>query len=102
MSLPYAFTGLGRTNNYIEELSIGVSRNQTDELTFTGIIPNSQLIVYPYDATEWKLELFINPDQYAWNVLKALIISLLVLFLVTGILYWFEKREDEREKIYWI
>ncbi|KAJ3351397.1 hypothetical protein GGF32_004292 [Allomyces javanicus] len=112
MQLPYAFSGLGRTNNYIEELAVGVSRrvagneSATDRATFTGIIPNSQLVIYPRAAganeQPWRMELFLNPTAYALNVLAVLLATIVVLGVVTAGLQWLEKREDERDKIFWI
>ncbi|KAI9173146.1 hypothetical protein H9P43_007277 [Blastocladiella emersonii ATCC 22665] len=117
LHLPYAFSGLGRTNNYIETLAVGVSRNVSARTSFAGIIPNSQLVVYPPRAgsgttnsaaamiaggTGWRIELFINPGQYALAVLTVLIVALVALGVITGLLHWAERREDEREKIAWI
>ncbi|KAI9138233.1 hypothetical protein BKA69DRAFT_811638 [Paraphysoderma sedebokerense] len=107
---PYTLFGLGRTNNYIEELFIGVTRNQSlHYLTYQSVIPNSQLIIIPYQPTSfspanfdpsstWKLELYINPSTYALQVLISLIGSVTVFSFVVLVLQWFEKREDERER----
>ncbi|ORZ40851.1 hypothetical protein BCR44DRAFT_1509239 [Catenaria anguillulae PL171] len=103
LQLPYALTGLGRTNNYIEELAVGVSRadQHPSTNTFQGVIPNSQLVIYPRaGGASWRLELFINPSQYAVNVLVVLVVSLVVLGVVVGVMQWVERREDEREKIF--
>ncbi|CAG8731921.1 10108_t:CDS:10, partial [Cetraspora pellucida] len=46
---PYSLFGLGRTNNYVELLFAGSTRNQTLYYTsYSGVIPNSQLIIIPY------------------------------------------------------
>ncbi|KAG0364322.1 hypothetical protein BC939DRAFT_458332 [Gamsiella multidivaricata] len=53
LSLPYSLFGLGRTNNYVEELFVGVTRNQPEHYTtYAGVIPNSQLIIIPYQAED--------------------------------------------------
>ncbi|KAK3842740.1 MAG: hypothetical protein J3R72DRAFT_474554 [Linnemannia gamsii] len=53
LSLPYSLFGLGRTNNYVEELFVGVTRNQPEHYTtYSGVIPNSQLIIIPFQAED--------------------------------------------------
>jgi len=53
LSLPYNLFGLGRTNNYVEELFVGVTRNQPEHFTtYAGVIPNSQLIIIPYQQED--------------------------------------------------
>ncbi|KAF9583315.1 hypothetical protein BGW38_009764 [Lunasporangiospora selenospora] len=54
LSLPYSLFGLGRTNNYVEELFVGVARNQLEHFTtYSGVIPNSQLIIIPYQSEDY-------------------------------------------------
>ncbi|KAF9896574.1 hypothetical protein BX616_007185, partial [Lobosporangium transversale] len=53
LALPFSLFGLGRTNNYVEELFVGVTRNQDEHFTtYAGVIPNSQLIIIPYQAED--------------------------------------------------
>lgn len=74
LQTPYCLIGLGRTNNYIEEMFAGVSRNQVsfywpcrrfctqteisfqeqNYLFYEGVIPNSQLIFIPYQPSDVK------------------------------------------------
>ncbi|WVF71448.1 hypothetical protein IAT40_006252 [Kwoniella sp. CBS 6097] len=51
---PYAFFGLGRTNNYVEKLFIGTSLPPPNHHTYLeSLIPNSQIIINPpYPLTE--------------------------------------------------
>ncbi|KAF9972369.1 hypothetical protein BGZ73_004537 [Actinomortierella ambigua] len=50
---PYSLFGLGRTNNYVEELFVGVTRQQAEHFTtYSGVIPNSQLIIIPYQSED--------------------------------------------------
>jgi len=44
LQLPFAVSGLGRTNNYIEDLTVGYA-GYGQKSTWTPIIPNSQLMV---------------------------------------------------------
>ena len=53
LNVPYSLFGLGRTNNYVEELFVGVTRNQPEHFTtYAGVIPNSQLIIIPYQQED--------------------------------------------------
>ncbi|KAL0078748.1 hypothetical protein F4703DRAFT_1876957 [Phycomyces blakesleeanus] len=105
LQTPYCLFGLGRTNNYVEEMFAGVTRHQEHNyLFYEGVIPNSQLIFIPYqpenikDSSSWKVELYIQPADYVPWVLVALIAAACGLGIVVGALYWAEKREDETER----
>ncbi|KAI9220578.1 hypothetical protein BC828DRAFT_357915 [Blastocladiella britannica] len=120
LQLPYAFTGLGRTNNYIDQLSVGVARDtggsESAIGTFLGIVPNSHVVVRPppletkkdSNTTRtsfggpWRLELSINPSQYAADVLIVLLSTVAVLAAVIGVLQWLENAADERDKSFYI
>ncbi|PKK80668.1 hypothetical protein RhiirC2_649600 [Rhizophagus irregularis] len=105
LQTPYSLFGLGRTNNYVEELFVGVSRNQSAYFTsFAGVIPNSQLIIIPYqpagvyDTSTWSRELYIHPGDWIPWVLLILVIVTIILAIVVFTLNYIEKREDENEK----
>ncbi|KAG0035603.1 hypothetical protein BGZ81_005581 [Podila clonocystis] len=115
LSLPYSLFGLGRTNNYVEELFVGVTKNQSEHYTtYAGVIPNSQLIIIPYQTednlngdgekgstggpSEWTLELYIRPGDYVPWVFVVLATAIAMLAGVVVGLNWMEKREDERER----
>ncbi|RHZ82632.1 hypothetical protein Glove_106g45 [Diversispora epigaea] len=102
---PYSLFGLGRTNNYIELFFAGSTRNQTSHYTtYSGVIPNSQLIIIPYqppgvyDTSTWSLELYIHPGVWVPWVLLVLVISTIVMGIIIGILYWLEKKEDRAQR----
>ncbi|KAJ3275288.1 hypothetical protein HDV01_001015 [Terramyces sp. JEL0728] len=99
--------GLGRTNNYIDHLFVGVSRNENVHYrSYQGLIPNSGIVIGPYEETkegpdEWKLELYMNPS----STTNAIIIVLSsVCIILGGIIFGLdlsEKRQDyieEREQ----
>ncbi|KAI7881702.1 hypothetical protein K492DRAFT_236516 [Lichtheimia hyalospora FSU 10163] len=105
LQTPYCLVGLGRTNNYVEEMFAGVSRRQDQNyLFYEGVIPNSQLIFIPYqpenvhDSSTWEVELYIQPGDYVPWVLAILIAAACILGIVVAVLYWMEKREDEMER----
>ncbi|KAI7897751.1 uncharacterized protein BX663DRAFT_481196 [Cokeromyces recurvatus] len=102
---PYCLFGLGRTNNYVEELFAGVSRHQHKNYFFyEGVIPNSQLVFLPYqpdhiqDSSSWKVELYIKPADYVPWVLAVLVAASIILGIVVVVLRIVEKREDEMER----
>ncbi|KAI8072567.1 hypothetical protein BC940DRAFT_292890 [Gongronella butleri] len=105
LQTPYSLFGLGRTNNYIEEMFAGVTRHQQQNyLFYEGVIPNSQLVFLPFqpenveDSSSWKVELYVQPADYIPWVLVSLIASSLILATVVAVLFWMERREDERER----
>lgn len=105
LQTPYCLFGLGRTNNYVEEMFAGVTRHQSKNyLFYEGVIPNSQLVFLPYqpedvqDSTSWKVELYITPADYVPWVLVVLIAASVILAIVVVVLRTIEKREDEMER----
>jgi integrin alpha FG-GAP repeat containing protein 1 len=63
LNTPYAFFGLGRTNNYIENLFAGATRGRVAALEM--VIPNSKLVVNPgAEPDEWHKELYLRPGQW--------------------------------------
>ncbi|CAJ0628087.1 8090_t:CDS:10 [Entrophospora sp. SA101] len=99
LQTPYTLFGLGRTNNYVEELFVGVVRNQSYHYTsYFGVIPNSQLIIIPYqpddynDIYTWALELYIHPGDWIPWVLTTLATATVILATIVAALHWMEKR----------
>lgn len=98
---PTAFAGLGRTNNYVESLFVGSTRRQTPPyLVLEGVIPNSEVIVFPTGPTPelWRRELFLHPADWIPLVTLTLSVLLALLGAVVFVLDLHEKREDERER----
>lgn len=98
---PYAFFGLGRTNNYVESLFVGSTLRQADSfLVLEGVIPNSEVIVIPTDESPdaWRRELFLHPADWIPFVTMALAGLIALLSLVVFMLDLNEKHEDERER----
>jgi len=104
LQTPYCLFGLGRTNSYMEELFVGVSRRNIKYYNiYSGMIPNSQLIIIPYqqeneDPSLWQLKQFINPSEYVPYVFISLVCTIIILIIITLLLQFLEKREDELEK----
>ncbi|WWC89342.1 uncharacterized protein L201_004263 [Kwoniella dendrophila CBS 6074] len=119
---PYAYFGLGRTNNYVEKLFIGTSLPSGEHTTYLeSIIPNSQIIINPpYPLTnsisgqnttssnyqeliinrskEWKSQLYLKPGDWIPWVGAAVFGTVILLgFVVLG-LNEKEKKQDELER----
>ncbi|WRT66340.1 uncharacterized protein IL334_003295 [Kwoniella shivajii] len=128
LNAPYAYFGLGRTNNYIEKLFIGTSLPSPDHSTFLeSIIPNSQIIINPpyplpsppapsnekpptskeglevsspvkVRSKEWKTQLYLKPGDWVPWVGAAVFGTVIILAFVVLGLDKREKREDEKER----
>lgn len=46
LQLPYMLFGLGRTNNYVENMNVGLGFEQNKK--WSPIIPNTQLLIFPF------------------------------------------------------
>ncbi|MCO5598813.1 hypothetical protein L7F22_052912 [Adiantum nelumboides] len=108
--LPYAYFGLGRTNNYVESLFVGVTRRrEVNYVELEGVIPNSQVVILPWepiaegkhetgDSSTWKRELYVSPGEWIPWVTVVLVTIVVMLLGVVFVLHLNEKREDERER----
>ena len=84
LELPYIMMGLGRTNNYLENMQVMVPVNPPTSRTWTPIIPNSQVTVKM--GGEWELRTFISPtSKMSWVffgvVLVLAAIALVIMYL---------------------
>ncbi|KAF8520193.1 hypothetical protein BU17DRAFT_46898 [Hysterangium stoloniferum] len=98
---PYSFFGLGRTNNYIENLFVGSTKKDDIFINMEGVIPNSKVIIVPSPAGEkggWKKELFLRPGAWIPLVTLTVVLSTIILAVIVFILHLNEKREDELER----
>lgn len=95
LQLPFSTGGLGRTNNYIEDLTVGYPGfGMRDD--WTPIIPNSQLIVLGRDE-EWKIETLLKDNSRVYDMIYVSIVWLLGMGLLIGFLNWRENQEDKRD-----
>ncbi|XP_055624242.1 T-cell immunomodulatory protein [Toxorhynchites rutilus septentrionalis] len=98
LGLPYTTFGLGRTPNFVDSLTVGLSNHSR---TWTQLIPNSQMIVVPRpidEADKWKAQLFVTPSKLILMSVVALGGICLVILLLILILYAKEKREDKIQR----
>ena len=65
------------------------------------IIPNSQLIIFPYppdDPASWTMELFISPSSRLLWVGVSLAVACALLLGLIAFFHWRELKQDERDK----
>ena len=105
LNTPYSYFGLGRTNNYVENLFVGSTRHQDEHfMSIEGLIPNSQVVIVPYQPNgeqtpeTWTRQLFLQPGKWIPWVGVAIVVSLLILAVIVLALHISEKRQDELER----
>ena len=99
---PFSFFGLGRTNNFVELLSVRTpARNQPSLASKAGLVPNSDLIINPPHADSphnFHFELHILPAKYFLWVLMSIGTAMVVLGALTAFFKWREVKEDNEER----
>lgn len=101
LQLPFAFLGVGRSNNYVETFYATNSINgKRAEHMWTPIIPNSQLIIFmnSNDETNWGLELFISPTTSLYVIVMVCALCLVAIGLAIIWLHVKEKQEDAKKR----
>ncbi|KAG0706515.1 hypothetical protein DFH29DRAFT_988042 [Suillus ampliporus] len=90
---PYSFFGLGRTNNYIENLFVGSTKHTQEHfINMEGVIPNSRVVIHP---CSW---LFLRPGAWVPWVTLTVVVATVILAGIVFVLHLNEKREDELER----
>jgi integrin alpha FG-GAP repeat containing protein 1 len=99
---PYSHHGLGRTNDYLQYFFAGFPSGAARHWqSWPGIIPNSQLIVFPYEPAspaDWTLELLVSPARSLPQVAAAIVVTMVVLALTALYFHWQEQKHDAAEK----
>ncbi|EIN08003.1 hypothetical protein PUNSTDRAFT_121158 [Punctularia strigosozonata HHB-11173 SS5] len=99
---PYSFFGLGRTNNYIENLFVGSTKHSREHyINMEGVIPNSKVVIIPPASAEggaWRKELYLRPGEWIPWVTLTVIVATIVLAIIVLVLHLNEKRADELER----
>ncbi|KAF5357873.1 hypothetical protein D9756_001989 [Leucocoprinus leucothites] len=102
LQTPYSFFGLGRTNNYIENLFVGTTIHAPDHyINMEGVIPNSRVVILPPpdgSGDGWKQQLFLRPGSWVPLVTVTCIAGMVILAIIVFVLHLTEKREDELER----
>jgi len=99
---PYSFFGLGRTNNYIENLFVGSTKHAEQHyINMEGVIPNSKVVIMPPSNDQggaWRKELYLRPGDWIPLVMLTVIVATVILAAIVFGLHLNEKREDEMER----
>ncbi|TFY59525.1 hypothetical protein EVJ58_g5711 [Rhodofomes roseus] len=98
---PYSYFGLGRTNNYIENLFVGSTKHSKQHyINMEGVIPNSKVVIIPpiEENEAWRRELYLRPGEWIPWVTLTVIATLGILAAIVMVLHLNEKREDELER----
>ena len=104
LKMPYAFLGIGRSNNYIETFTATTSVDgKRANRMWTPIIPNSQLIVFAETSEtqsieSWGVELFISPTASLYLIVLVCCVCLLVIGVAIVMLHCREKKEDDDKR----
>lgn len=99
LNLPYSIFGLGRTPNFVDKLTVGLSNHSRE---WTQIIPNSQMVVIPWppkDPSRWKAQLFVTPSKLILMSVAGLTTLCGLITVIIGVLYWKERQEDKKERM---
>ena len=92
---PYAYFGLGRTNNYIENLFAGSTKHEpTHYINMEMVIPNSKLVINPApkgDEGLWRKELYLRPGEWIPWVGVTVLVTMVLLAGVVFVLHLNEK-----------
>lgn len=98
LGTPYSYFGLGRTNNYVENLFIGSTLHQPEHyINVEGLIPNSQVLIIPYqpagrqETSSWSRELYLHPGDWIPWVTIVLGAAIMLLGCVVLVLHIHEK-----------
>ncbi|PPQ97975.1 hypothetical protein CVT26_003124 [Gymnopilus dilepis] len=101
LQTPYTFFGLGRTNNYIENLFVGATLHTEEHyINMEGVIPNSKVVILPStnEGEDWRRELFLRPGDWIPWVTVTVVVGMIILGIIVFVLHLNEKREDELER----
>ncbi|KAF7276132.1 hypothetical protein GWI33_010889 [Rhynchophorus ferrugineus] len=99
LNLPYTIFGLGRTPNFVDYVTVGLSNNSK---SWTQIIPNSQMVVIPWPVDQpgrWKAQLFVTPSKLILMSVAALTAVCGIIIVTIGVLHWKERQEDKKERL---
>lgn len=94
LQTPYSFFGLGRTNNYIENLFVGSTIHAKQHfINMEGVIPNSKVVILPSakDGEAWKRQLFLRPGEWIPWVTLTVVVGTVLLAVIVFVLHLNEK-----------
>lgn len=104
LTQPFAYIGIGRSNNYIENFHI-ISGNEAkrsdNDKVYTPVIPNSQLVIFHdkkegADSTTWKVDLIVKPTK---NLKLLIFVIVLMIVIMTAVAAYLQMKEREEDSI---
>ena len=105
LTQPFAYIGIGRSNNYIENFHIisGTEEIRSDnDKVYTPVIPNSQLVIF-HDSKEgstettWKVDLIVKPTKNLKLLIFVIVLMIIIMTAVAAYLQMKEREEDSLE-----
>ena len=108
--IPYSLSGLGETNNYIENFQAISGNYYKDKSKFedkkkrnfkdyTPIIPNTQIMIYKFKNNdkkfEWYIDLIVEPME---SLIVIILVLIGVMLLLLGIVIYLHVREVKEEQ----
>jgi len=97
LHFPYMLDGVGRCQNYIEYFSFGDYGPTGNTLSYTPVIPNSQLII-SFTGDDVNIELLLNPSLYFFEICCVFWSIFLIMAITTCILHAREITQDKKER----
>jgi len=98
---PYTLSGLGRPSNYISYLFLGLPLRSTHWFSWSGIIPNSQVVAIPYPPSSpdsWRAELYLSLSGSTIWIVISIVGCLIVLGVIVFVFSRQEKQQDDKER----
>ncbi|CAI4231130.1 unnamed protein product [Auanema sp. JU1783] len=103
---PFVLFGLGRSPNFVDELTIGVPRysariaGPSRQHVLKQIVPNSRLSIMPPsgEGTHWLNRLYVTPSQLILQSILVIVLVCSILLMVVALLHYREKKEDRMER----
>ena len=98
----FAYIGIGRSNNYIENFHI-ISGNEAkrsdNDKVYTPVIPNSQLVIFhdkKEGGTSWKVDLIVKPTK---NLKLLIFVIVFMIVIMTAVAVYLQMKEREEDSI---
>ena len=111
--LPYSLSGLGETNNYVENFQIlsgnyyNIDKNRFEKEKYrnfrdqTPIIPNTQMAVFKFinedNKYDWYIDLYVLPTDTLLIIALSIVGFMLVILGVIIYLHVREVKEEQKE-----
>ncbi|MCQ2818600.1 MAG: hypothetical protein MJ252_15130 [archaeon] len=102
LSMPFAYLGIGRSNNYIEHfhtISGMEYERKCNDKTYTPVIPNSQLVIYSLKEGKdcsWKVSLIVKPTE---KLALLIFVVILMIVIMSAYVTWLQMKEVQEDNL---